>query len=223
MADAKAPDHLPPLAYSALTPIYDLVVAFGTMEAAWRPKLVKALDPQRGERILDVGCGTGTTTVAIAKAAPDAEVVGFDPDAPALDIARRKASNAGAKITWVRGRGQIMPFPSERPFDKALSTLAFHHLTRSDKAVALAEIQRILKPGAPFFLVDFGRQRNWLERTGFWFTQVLDGFETTEPHAQGALPVLMREAQFADVREVLVVPAPGGAISIYRAEATGAA
>ena len=74
--------------------------------AQWGPVVASAAGVVLGARVLDVGCGTGATTVAAAaRAGPDGRVVGLDPNAELLTVARRKLG-----IEWVEGRAERRPF-----------------------------------------------------------------------------------------------------------------
>ena len=66
----KDHDHTPPLGFAALTPFYDRVVAGLTRESVWRGKLVEHLAAKPGEKILDIGSGTGSLAIAVTAAEP---------------------------------------------------------------------------------------------------------------------------------------------------------
>jgi SAM-dependent methyltransferase len=101
----------------------------------------------RGQRVLDLGCGTGLVTgYAAASAGPTGEVVGYDPTPDLLNAARHK-SFSGAPITWKEGFGEDMPF-ADASFDVVLSHQALQYVT--DRAKTFAEIKRVLKPGGVF-------------------------------------------------------------------------
>jgi hypothetical protein len=64
-------------------------------------------------------------------------------------------------------------------------------------------------------IADYGPQRTTLMRLLFRIVQLADGKEDTQPNADGAIPELMSEAGFREVREVEVVPTVSGSISVY--------
>lgn len=109
--------------------------------------LVDRLDPQAGERILDLGCGDGTLTVQIA--ARGASVVGVDASADMIAAARAKGVDARQE------RAEQLPF--EREFD-AVFTNAVLHWVRDADAVARG-VARALKPGGRF-VGEFGGHTN---------------------------------------------------------------
>ncbi len=101
----------------------------------------------RGDRVLDLACGTGLVAgYAAERAGPQGEVVGYDPTPDLLEAARAK-SFSGAPITWVEGSGESMPF-DDAEFDVVLCHQGLQYVT--DRAKAFAEIKRVLKPGAMF-------------------------------------------------------------------------
>ena len=108
-----------------------------------------------GQSVLDVGCGTGTLTLA-AKAAvgPSGRVSGIDPAPEMVEFARRKASRAGSDVDFRAGVVEALPF-SDATFDVVLSSLMLHHLPEDVKRKGFAEIARVLRPGGLFFAVDF--------------------------------------------------------------------
>ena len=83
--------------------------------------------PEGGLRILDLGCGTGTLTVALARRAPSgSSVTGLDGDSDVLERARAKAQADDVEVELVRGLADSLPFP-EGSFDRVVSSLVFHH------------------------------------------------------------------------------------------------
>jgi SAM-dependent methyltransferase len=109
--------------------------------------LVDRLDPQPGERILDLGCGDGTLTLQIA--ARGAHVVGVD--ASADMVAAAKARGVDARL----GRAESLPFARE--FDGVFSNAVLHWIQDAD-AVAQS-VARVLKPGGRF-VGEFGGHTN---------------------------------------------------------------
>jgi ubiquinone/menaquinone biosynthesis C-methylase UbiE len=110
--------------------------------------IVAQVDPQEGERLLDVACGTGNA--AIPAAAKGAEVTGLDITPKLLEDAKRNADNAGVEIEWVEGDAQDLPF-DDNSFDAVVST--FGCMFAPDHAKTASEIVRVLKPGGRFGVV----------------------------------------------------------------------
>jgi SAM-dependent methyltransferase len=101
-----------------------------------------ALQPRRGEHVLDVGCGNGQTTLQLAEAVgPTGRVVGVDVSAPMLAAAR--ARKAGPHVSFLRADAQVQAF--DQPFDAIFSR--FGVMFFADPAAAFANLRRALKPG----------------------------------------------------------------------------
>ena len=107
---------------------------------AWgvESRLVRAsLEGVRSERMLDVGCGTGRSSSLLG--APGAFVVGIDPDAGMLELARDRVGSA------IRAEGVRLPFP-DRVFDAAVAVTVLEFVR--DPAAVLAEMARVTRsPG----------------------------------------------------------------------------
>lgn len=109
--------------------------------------------PERA-RVLVVGAGTGTETLALAQANPGWELVGVDPSADMLAVARRRAG--AAELTNVSfHEGYVADLPSGVRFDAAVSLLVMHFVATDDaKRAYLGEIAARLRSGAPLLLCD---------------------------------------------------------------------
>jgi SAM-dependent methyltransferase len=192
------PRYLPATGRLPLTALYDPVLALTMRERTFRPAVVAAAVVESPTAILDVGCGTGTLAIALARAAPDAVVTGVDGDPAILDRARHKATGAGAGVVFAAGRAEQLPFP-EASFDCVTSTLMLHHLTPEPKRQALREAARVMRPGGRLVIADWGRPRDPVAAAGFLAVRLLDGFTPTRDHAAGRLPELLTAAGLTNV------------------------
>jgi len=216
-----APDgYIAPLRFHFLTRHYDALVRWTTREAVFKNALLAQLGGAPGERLLDVGCGTATLSVELARRFPAARIVGLDADGAALAIARAKAAGAGVLIDFEQAFADRMPFPS-RSFDAAVSSLFFHHLTYATKRNALAEIFRVLQAGGTLHVADWGRPANLALRTAFLLVQMLDGWDTTRDSVAGVLPEMMSQAGFVEVRHTRDFATPLGTMALYSAAKPG--
>ncbi|MEQ1863952.1 MAG: class I SAM-dependent methyltransferase [Micropepsaceae bacterium] len=216
--DSPTPDSFTPaLGQPWLTPLYDLAIAALTRESVWRKLLVRQINATPGDRILDVGCGTGSLAAMIARVAPNAAIFGIDPDPAVLEQARKKAAAAGVSVQFVQGFLSEAALSGLTPLTKITSSLVFHQVPLGEKRRILDLMRGALAKGGELHVADYGEQRTPLSRWLFRRTvQSLDGFENTQPNADGILPVLMREVGFSRVEELHCIGAPTGSISLYR-------
>ncbi len=165
-----------------------------------------------GENVLDVGCGTGSLTLAAkARAGPAGEVHGVDAAPEMIDVARRKVAKAGVDVAFEVGLAEDLPYPEDH-FDVVLSSLVLHHLPDDLKRKGFAEIRRVLKPGGRFLAVDFkpstsalpGPLKTLLSHHGAGHGNV------------GELPAMMEEAGFTAVE---TGPTKHGVLSFIRGTA----
>lgn len=119
--------------------VFAPVEIFTTMPAA---KLVKFAQVGEGQRVLDVGCGTGV--VALTAVRRGARVSGLDLTPALLERARHNAEVAGVDIDFTEGDAEALPYP-DASFDVVLSQ--FGHMFAPRPAVALKEMLRVLRPG----------------------------------------------------------------------------
>ena len=207
----------PALGHSALSGVYDPAIALLTRERVWRARLLEQVAPKSGETIIDLGCGTGSFAVSLAQRAPGARIIGLDPDRDILRRAEAKAAAAGQDVRFVEGFSRdVAAVLGDAVADKVVSSLVFHQLPMAEKRQGLAASLRALKPGGSLHIADYGRQAGAM-RLLFRIVQSLDGYENTQPNADGVLPDLIREAGFIEVRETGALPTLTGAIAFYRA------
>ncbi len=148
--------YIPALSFKWLTPLYDPLLKWGMREETFKRRLIERAGIRPGQRVLDLGCGTGTLTLMLKQANPEAQVTGLDGDAEVLFIARSKSEQAHADITWDTGLAYKLPY-TDHSFDVVVSSLVIHHLISQDKVRAFREVRRVLQPAGWFHIVDFGR------------------------------------------------------------------
>ena len=137
--------------------LYDLTVWIALLgkEQAFREKLLQLGRIKDGERILDVGCGTGTLAIAAKRHVGQTGVVyGVDASPEMLARAEKKARRARVEVLFRSGLAEALPF-EDSFFDAALSTVMLHHLPVKTRRQCAVEIRRVLKPGGRVLAVDF--------------------------------------------------------------------
>jgi len=154
-------------------PYYDFAVTITTFGQA--PRLRKMTVDQAsikpGDRVLDVGCGTGEVTLLAKTRAKEGKVYGIDPAPEMIAVAQSKAARKGREIDFRVGVIESLPFP-DASMDVVTSSLMMHHLPEDLKGRGLAEIYRVLKPGGRLLIADFMRPTgSFLNRLFIAFTR----------------------------------------------------
>lgn len=210
--------YVPALGYSALTALYDPVVRWTTRETHVKGAMLVHASLKSTQRVIDVGCGTGTLAIAAEKQVPGIEVHAVDGDERILRLAEVKARRAQATVHWKRADARQLPY-ERGSFDCVMSSLFLHHLGPDDKVAALAEMRRVSKDAGRLVLADWSTPSGIFTRAGFLGIRLLDGFETTAGHAQGQLPLWIDAAGWKEVTETDAIDTIWGTLRIYVAKA----
>ena len=211
----KNEKYIPALGYDWLTSLYDPVVALTTREKTFKSVLAEQARIGVNHCVLDLGCGTATLSILLKQKQPQAQVVGIDGDAKILEIAKAKARKASLEIQFDEGMSFNLPYKDES-FDRVISSLFFHHLTRENKSKTLREVKRVLKPNGEFHVADWGLPASWLMRGSSYLIRLLDGFETTADSFNGLLPQLMADTGFASIEETTHFNTLFGTIRLHK-------
>ncbi|MCD0452208.1 demethylmenaquinone methyltransferase [Actinocorallia sp. API 0066] len=141
---------------------YDLLNSLmtGGRDRVWRKAVARAVAARRGERVLDLAAGTGTSAAALA--ADGADVVACDFSLGMLQVGtRRQEGTAG--LTFVAGDALRLPF-RDSAFDTV--TISFGLRNVADVNTALRELLRVTKPGGKLVICEVSHPGNPLLRTG---------------------------------------------------------
>lgn len=187
--------YKPALAYNILTPLYDRInesLGFGKI---FSRKVLQIADLKKGEKVLDVGMGTGTLIAEALIQYPELGITGIDPDNKVIQQAQYKLEGLGLNAEMVKGYAQKMPF-QDKSFDVVISTLVFHHLPTNIKKLALKEILRVLKDDGRFLLADFGKPQTIVSNVLLNIGSLFDGRENMRVNLSGKLQEYLRTAGF---------------------------
>jgi arsenite methyltransferase len=143
-----------------------------------RDRVLDRLQWRGDEQVLDVGCGRGLFLIGAAKRLTSGKAVGVDiwsevdqsGNKPEATLRNAQDEGVSAKIKIENGDARKLPFTSSS-FDKVVSSLAIHNIpSKEDRAKAVAEIARVLKPGGAVAILDIfhtGDYADELRRLGF--------------------------------------------------------
>ena len=145
--------------------VYDRVVMLSFLpfggEKQFRRKFVAMAGIKATDRVLDICCGTGSTTAIIALEVDQGYVIGVDLSPDMLAIAQKKI-----KAPWVsfqRASVDALPF-AEKSFDHVICSYGLHEIPKDIRAAALKEVFRVLKPRGKFLTLDYDLPRNIIAR-----------------------------------------------------------
>ena len=177
-------------------PFYDGMCRTMGLGAGFRRRTLALAGIRPGERVLDVGCGTGVLTRLAAEAVgPTGAATGIDPGPDMIRMARRNAAASASPARFHLAAVESLPF-ADAGFDVVLSSLMLHHLPADIRRQGLAEIRRVLKPGGRLLAVDFDRPANPLWWLVIWPMRMMP---TIDANLRGQVPAELRAAGFAPV------------------------
>lgn len=135
---------------------YDLVMVLITLgrEKRLRNITLDLAKLKPGEKVLEVGSGTGTLIIAAkARVGASGEATGFDIAPEMVMAASRKAVRKGIDVSFQESSIDHIPFPDNR-FDATMCSFMIFHMPEEIRRKGLAEIFRVLKPGGRLFIID---------------------------------------------------------------------
>jgi SAM-dependent methyltransferase len=122
-------------------------------------------------RILDLGCSTGQTTMALKERFPDAQVWGVDVGGPMVHYAHMRANDVNSNVNFRHALAEATGFPDGH-FDMVVSFILLHEVPNHKNTEIMQEVSRLLRPGGTYFPVDaytsfappkdaYGKFRRW--------------------------------------------------------------
>ncbi len=164
------------------------------------PLAAKLAGVKESDKVLDVGCGTGTLTLKLKKQAGNKGfVAGIDASRGMLKQAKIKSDKVNIQLDLGVASIEKIPF-ADNFFDVITSTWVFHQLSLPLKKKGAKEVLRVLREGGHFLLVDLNKITNpfqaFYNLPFYWWNE---GYKI---HVRGKLPELLTEAGFVEVKIV---------------------
>ena len=159
MPDPKAVNSM----FARIAGRYDIAnhLLSGGVDYWWRQRLVRAVHDTRAREILDLATGSGDVAFALADGLPKGvKITGMDFCKPMLDeaVKKRFLNPRWHPLDFRQGDGMALPLP-DRCFDAL--TISFGLRNMADRAQALREMHRVLRPGARLFVLEFSQPYFW--------------------------------------------------------------
>jgi len=145
------------------------ILTLGSLDGAY-DRLTSHIE--RGQRVLDIGCGTGALTIRAAQ--KDAQVRGIDVNTQMLEIAQQRITEAGLSSNIELCEMGVAELGSEEAesYDVVMSGLCFSELTEGELTYTLREAMRILRPGGRLLIADEVSPENTVKRLFNWLIRL---------------------------------------------------
>ena len=215
--------------FATIADRYDFITRFLSygQDRRWKRRLIAMAGLERGDRLLDLACGTGDI---LLDAAPRVrQAIGLDVTHRMLQLAAMRPCQPGARPSWVTGDMLALPFP-----DGHFSVVTTGYGLRNvpDLGAAIDEIRRALAPGGRMVSLDFNRPRNPVVRSAYLAYLTLVGSALGlalhgDPDTYRYIPESIRRYPGADAVagmlqargfvDVRVIPVLGGLMAIHLA------
>ncbi len=161
--------------FNDISPRYDLLnhLLSANIDKLWRRNAIQKLKPHKPRLILDIATGTGDFAIAAAEI-NQAKVIGIDISDGMLEVGRRKLQKRklAGTIELIKADSENLPFENEK-FDAAIVGFGVRNFENLKKG--LAEINRVLKPGGVFYILEFSKPAKspYKQIYKFYFTKIL--------------------------------------------------
>ena len=156
--------------------MFEVAEAYEDRMGRWSRQLaplsVEFVGVRDGETVLDVGCGTGSLSVTLARITRASKIVGIDPSKGFIEYARTQG--ADARVTFELGDAQSLPY-ADASFDRCMALLAVDHIPDAPKATN--EKHRVTKPSGVVATTMWDRSRENELYGCFW--DAVEAIDTT--------------------------------------------
>ncbi len=156
--------------FDSVAPKYDVMndlMSLG-LHRAWKAYTVMVANLQEGDRALDIAGGTGDLALAFSKrVGKSGQVVHTDINQAMLSTGRNRLLNAGVALPTVVCDAEKLPFP-DASFDVVSVAFGLRNMTHKD--LALAEMNRVLKPRGKLLVLEFSKVARPLEKAYDWYS-----------------------------------------------------
>jgi ubiquinone/menaquinone biosynthesis C-methylase UbiE len=194
--DISENDKLMKSQMEKMVPSYDSYmkkVTFGR-EHVLREETVNLAQVKAGDCVLEIGCGTGTLTLAAKrKVGASGKAFGIDLIPGMIEASQRKAAQANEDITFQSGSIDDIPFPANQ-FDVVMCSFMIFHMSETVRRKGIAEIYRVLKPQGRLLVLDMALPTQPLPRA---IAKML--FGGMLEHELQELRPLMEASGFSDI------------------------
>jgi demethylmenaquinone methyltransferase / 2-methoxy-6-polyprenyl-1,4-benzoquinol methylase len=156
--------------FDSVAPKYDLMNDLMSMglHRAWKAYTVLVAAVRQGDQVLDIAGGTGDLALAFAKkVGPTGRVVHTDINEAMLSTGRNRLIDAGVVLPTVVCDAETLPFPDGQ-FDLVSVAFGLRNMTHKDRA--LAEMNRVLKPGGKLLVLEFSKVAPPLTKAYDWYS-----------------------------------------------------
>jgi ubiquinone/menaquinone biosynthesis C-methylase UbiE len=202
-----------PLGPSWFTGAYDPLTARWPAGNKMREVVVDALELKSGQRLLELGCGSGRLAIKIKREHPEVAITAVDGNSDIMKVAKNRAGQAGVDIDFVLG--DFVTCPLEGVYDRVYSTLVLHHLNLEAKQEVFARIKGLLAEDGKFVIADFtGHHHGPGQLILSKLSALSDPVGGKQSNQDGSFEAAMRDA-FPSVSSVARVPSVFGTLEVW--------